>query len=61
MVYIYETFDSQHDAELYRDRYYRSYHPVGYGTHIAIHAPDKHRPRDPDKWVAIGSRGSGCD
>lgn len=61
MINIYETFDSEEDAEAFKERYYQNYHPWGYGTHIDIDAPDAARAKDADKWVASGYRSASCD
>jgi hypothetical protein len=52
MVYIYKEFDTERAAETFRKRYYQTYPPMGYGTHIAIESPKK----PGDKWILRGSR-----
>lgn len=56
MIRIYETFDTEAEAVAFRDRYYRNYHPAGYGTHITIE-----QDRTTGKWRAYGSRSHSCD
>lgn len=36
MIRLHAEFDTQKEAELWRDGMYRSYHPLGYSTHITI-------------------------
>ncbi len=65
MIRIYETFATQAQAEAFKARYYDSYHPMGYGTHIAIKEvevpPSPSFPKGEKRWLASGSRGSSCD
>lgn len=56
MIYIHEEFDTEEEAVKFRDRYYRSYHPAGYGTRIKITQDET-----TGKWIASGSRGSTAD
>ncbi len=65
MIRIYEQFATKADAEAFRDRYYASYAPMGYGTHIKI---KEETVAEPDNggavsvvWIASGSRGASCD
>ncbi len=66
MIRIYETFATKELAEEFKERYYKSYHPMGYGTHIAIKEiviePNPKYPGESDtRWLASGSRGASCD
>lgn len=36
MIRLHAEFDTREEAELWRDGMYRSYHPLGYSTHITI-------------------------
>jgi len=56
MIYYYEVFATEADAEAFREQQYLAYHPLGYSTHIRIE-------QDPytKKWVARGSRAESCD
>lgn len=64
MIHIYEAFDTEAEAEAFKERYYRNFHPWGYGTHIKIYSPAEQHfndRRDQGKWIAIGSRSASCD
>ncbi|MET0529224.1 MAG: hypothetical protein ABW003_12975 [Microvirga sp.] len=55
MIPIHETFATRQEAEAFRDRMYREWHPAGYGTRIDItQAPD-------GTWIASGHRFDTCD
>jgi len=51
-----EEFNSEEDANAWRDAYYNSWHPLGYGTVIHVKQSEK-----TGKWVADGYRWDSCD
>lgn len=67
MIRLHCEFDTLEEAELWRDGMYRSYHPMGYGTHITIEkrvrtSIDINGISQTDwYWVAWGSRAESCD
>ena len=56
MIYIHQEFDTEEEANTFRENMYDSYHPMGYGTHIDVRLDEKS-----GKWVAHGSRSHSCD
>lgn len=67
MIRLHAEFDTQEEAELWRDGMYMSYHPAGYSTHITIErrtrkiGTDRSLPEFETYWVAWGSRAESCD
>lgn len=53
-INIKDTFPSKEEAEAFRERYYRNYHPAGYGTSLTI-------TEDNGQWIVQGYRFSSCD
>lgn len=58
MIRIHETFETEEQAEAFRERYYASYHPMGYGTMIRV---EPVIVDGKERWVASGSRSESCD
>jgi hypothetical protein len=62
MIRLYAEFDTKADAEAWCEGMFRSYHPLGYGTHLSIVKVNARRGDDTvTKWVAYGSRAESCD
>ena len=56
MIRYYERFDTEDEAEKYRDDLYAAYHPAGYSTHVQIRFDTVSK-----KWIAWGGRAESCD
>ena len=56
MIRIFETFDTEAEANAFRDRMYEAYHPAGYGTFIRVEYDGFEK-----QWVAHGTRAESCD
>ncbi len=56
MIRIYQEFETEAEAEKYRDGVYRAYSPMGYSTHIVISFDERLK-----RWVAYGGRAESCD
>jgi hypothetical protein len=62
MIRLHAEFDTEAEAELWRDGMYRAYHPAGYSTHITISKAARVRNGVSEQvWVAYGSRAESCD
>lgn len=51
VIRIYQTFETEQQATVFRDFMYVQYHPLCYGTHIEIKRDEK-----TGKWIAAGCR-----
>jgi hypothetical protein len=63
VIRIDQEFETEEAAETFVARYYGSFHPMGYGTHLVIYEPCE-EPRAlarKDKWRVLGSRSESCD
>lgn len=54
MIRIYERFDKREQANAFKERMYRDYHPCGYGTSLTI-------TETSTGVIVSGSRYSSCD
>lgn len=50
-----KEFDSEDEANAWRDDYYKQWHPLGYGTMIHVQQAQN------GKWIAHGYRWDSCD